>query len=269
MMNNLPLAGRTALVTGVSRRRGIGFAVARRLASMGASVVIHHHRAHDQAQPWGADDIRSLKNELHDFLVDGATLHDLPGDFTDPNVPRQLIRVATELAGPLDILVCNQALSGSDGTLSEITAAQLDLHWSINARATILLTQAFSQLHDDTRAGGRVIWMTSGQELGPMPGEVAYAASKAALAGLIKTVADELINKGIVLNAVNPGPVNTGYLDPGVLFGEQRIAESTAQFPGNQFGSPDDPARLIAWLVSDEGRWVVGQVLNTEGGFRR
>lgn len=87
-------------------------------------------------------------------------------------------------------------------------------------------------------------------------------SSKAALAGATWSVADDLIGKGIVLNTINSGPVNTGYLDdapPAVL----------DSFPQHRLGDPNDPARLISWLVSDEGSWVVGQVLNSEGGFRR
>ena len=107
-----------------------------------------------------------------------------------------------------------------------------------------------------------MIWMTSGQNLGPMSDNLAYAASKAALAGATWSVADDLGGQGIVLNTLNPGPVNTGYLDdapPDVL----------ERFPQGRLGEPRDPARLIAWLISDEGAWMVGQVLNSEGGFRR
>ena len=97
-----------------------------------------------------------------------------------------------------------------------------------------------------------------------MPGEIAYAASKAALAGIAKTLAHELAPRGITVNAVNPGPVDTdSYVTP-----EMRDALAD-RFPFGRWGEPDDPARLIAWLVSDEGRWVTGQVLNTEGGFIR
>lgn len=111
--------------------------------------------------------------------------------------------------------------------------------------------------------GGRVVLMTSGQGLGPMPGEVAYAASKAALAGITLTLADQLADTGITVNCVNPGPVDTGYVT-------QEILEQTApMFPLGRWGRPDDPARLIEWLVGDEGAWMTGQVLNTEGGFAR
>ena len=104
--------------------------------------------------------------------------------------------------------------------------------------------------------------MTSGQTLGPMSDNLAYAVSKAALAGSTWSVADHLVGKGILLNTINPGPVNTGYLDD--------VPEAFLErFPQHRLGEPDDPARLIAWLVSDEGEWMAGQVLNSEGGFRR
>jgi len=103
-----------------------------------------------------------------------------------------------------------------------------------------------------------------------MRDEIAYAASKAALSGLTASVADSLIDDGIILNTVNPGPVNTGYLSEGTTDRSiDDVRSALDRFPTRRFGEPDDPARLIAWLVSDEGRWVVGQVINSEGGFRR
>ena len=100
--------------------------------------------------------------------------------------------------------------------------------------------------------------MTSGQDLGPMPGEVAYAASKAALASITKTLADQLADRGITLNTVNPGPVDTGYAPPDVHEVIRR------HFPQGRWGTPDDPARLIAWLATDEAAWITGQVINSE-----
>ncbi|MDO9379390.1 MAG: SDR family oxidoreductase [Nocardioidaceae bacterium] len=266
-MTDLPLTGRVAVVTGVSRRRGIGFAVAGRLASMGASLVVHHHVAHDADQPWGADDLDALLEELSTRLDDGARLAHVGIDLAEPDAADRLVAAATEAAGHLDVLVCNHARSGGDGPLTQMTAEMLDGHWQVNTRATLLLTRAFAAQHDG-REGGRVVWMTSGQQLGPMPGEIAYAASKAALAGVCASVAHDLADRGILLNTVNPGPVNTGYLDEPPE-GSAELARLRALFPSGRFGEPDDPARLIAWLVSDEGRWMVGQVLDTEGGFRR
>ncbi|MET4059251.1 3-oxoacyl-[acyl-carrier protein] reductase [Arthrobacter sp. UYP6] len=269
MNTPLPLTGRTAVITGVSRLQGIGFAVASRLALMGASLFLAHYSPHDEEQPWGADPVDDVVGKLRGFLTDDAQLAHGSIDLAADDGAAELIRDAAAALGHLDILICNHARSGGDGPLEEMTAKKLDAHWQVNARSTLLATRGFALQHDG-RPGGRVIWMTSGQiNGGIMENEIAYATSKAALAGITPSVAADLIRSGIVLNTVNPGPVNTGYLDvetadrpPEVLAG------ILSRFPGGRFGEPDDPARLIAWLVSDEGRWMVGQVLSTDGGFR-
>lgn len=288
-----PLSGKTALVTGVSRRQGIGHAVARRLAELGASVVLHHHRAHDLDQPWGADDLDAVRAGVAEALTPGALSTDIAADLADAEAPEQVIRAALGLTGSLEILVCNHARSGGDGSILDMTPEALDGHWSVNARSTIMLTQHFARAFSgldlrpavrapaarpgdrvdprgavDEFATGRVFWMTSGQQHGPMPGEVAYAASKAALAGLTATVAAELLPLGIVLNTIDPGPVDTGYLDAATTDRDAGLIERLrAGQPFGRFGHPEDPARLIGWLASDEGRWVVGQVMSSDGGF--
>ncbi|CAN5477552.1 SDR family oxidoreductase [soil metagenome] len=258
---DLPLAGRTALVTGAGRRRGIGFAIASRLASMGASLAVHHHAPHDVAEHGAADTIDDLLEDLRHRQPAGARVIALTGDLAVPAAAETLVAAASGALGHLDILVCNHAHGGDAVSLRDATAEAYDRHWSVNTRATLLLTQAFAAQHDG-RTGGRVIWMTSGQQLGPMSDNLAYAVSKAALAGATSSVSADLARSGILLNTVNPGPVNTGYLDGAP-------AELLDAFPTGTPGAPDDPARLIAWLVSDEGRWMVGQVLDTEGGFER
>jgi 3-oxoacyl-[acyl-carrier protein] reductase len=261
----LPLRGRAALVTGVSRRAGIGYAVARRLAALGASLFLHRYAPHDRDQPWGEDPggVQAVVAGVRDALaaVD-ASVHHMELDLALPEAPARLIEAAADAFGHLDILVCNHARSGGDGPLGTLDAKMLDAHWAVNTRSTILLTQAFAGRHDG-RPGGRVIVMTSGQDLGPMTGEVAYAASKGALASITKTLADQLADQRITLNAVNPGPVDTGYAPPEAHEVVRR------HFPQQRWGVPDDPARLIAWLVTDEAVWITGQVINSEGGFRR
>lgn len=259
MQTDLPLNGRSVLVTGVSRRRGIGFAVARRLAEMGASLAVHHHLPHDLAEYGDTDDIESLVEDLR--AAGPGRMVALPGDLTDPSVSEDLVAQAHDFLGHLDILICNHGHGGDAVSIHNASAEAYDRHWAVNTRATLLLTQAFAAQHDG-RPGGRAIWMTSGQQLGPMSDNLAYAVSKAALAGATTSVAADLATSGILLNTVNPGPVNTGYLD-------DAPEELLKAFPTGRPGEPDDPARLIAWLVSDAGAWVVGQVLNTEGGFQR
>jgi len=248
-----------ALVTGASRRAGIGYAVCRRLAAYGASVFVHHYSPHDAGQPWGADEVSEVVAGVRAVAAPSARVADLSADLAAPSAPARLVAAAVEALGGLDILVCNQARSGSDGPLSTMTADMLDAHWTVNARASILLAKAFA----DLGGPGRLIFLTSGQNQGPMPGEVAYAASKGALWSLTATLADELAEQGVTVNAVNPGPVDTGYAPP------EAHAAVASRFPGGNWGEPDDPARLIAWLATDEASWITGQVLNTEGGFRR
>ncbi|MPY62440.1 SDR family NAD(P)-dependent oxidoreductase, partial [Streptomyces spongiae] len=143
----LPLRGRTALVTGASRRGGIGYAVARRLAAYGASVYLHHHVPHDTAMPWGADRPEEVAAGVREALGDpDARVADGPGDLSEPAVPAELIaRAADALGGRLDILVANHALSGSDGTLDTIDSAMLDAHWAVDTRSVLLLVQAYAR----------------------------------------------------------------------------------------------------------------------------
>ncbi|MFJ7021993.1 SDR family oxidoreductase [Streptomyces sp. NPDC101117] len=261
----LPLRGRTALVTGASRRGGIGHAVARRLASLGASVYLHHHVPHDAAMPWGADRPEDVVTSVREALGDpGARVEAGPGDLSDPGAPAELVATAASaLGGRLDILVANHALSGSDGTLDEIDAAMLDAHWAVDTRSVLLLVQAHARLRP-AGPGGRVVMMTSGQDMaGGMPGEIAYALQKGALASITRSLAAPLAARGITVNTVNPGPVDTGYLT-----GDAYDAVA-ARFPARRWGMPDDPARLIAWLTTDEAGWITGEVINSEGGFRR
>ncbi|WP_425953617.1 SDR family oxidoreductase [Xylanimonas sp. McL0601] len=283
---DLPPAGRTALVTGVSRRKGIGYAVARGLARLGASVFTHDFAPHDADQPWGGDDLAAVADGVRQALRGTAVSGRASADLRDPQQLDALFSTARGLTGAVHILVCNHARSGGDGSIFDMTPEVLDEFWQTNTRSTIQLTQRFARQFRTHAAGTRpgerqtrtapadpasapkVIWITSGQSDGPMRGEVAYAASKAALAGVTATVAAELLELGIVLNTVNPGPVNTGYLDPESTDRPLEELEALrAATPFGRWGEPTDPARLIGWLVSPAGSWVVGQVLTTDGGF--
>jgi 3-oxoacyl-[acyl-carrier protein] reductase len=261
----LPLRGRAALVTGASRRTGIGYAIARRLAALGASVFVHHYARHDAGQPWGADPGGTeavLAGVRAALAGERAAVAGAEFDLAGPAAPAALISAAAAEFGHLDICVCNHALSGSDGPLGSLDAAMLDAHWAVNTRSSILLAQAFAAQHDG-RPGGRIVFLTSGQDLGPMTGEVAYAASKGALASVTRTLAAGLAGRAITVNTVNPGPVDTGYASP------QAHEDIRRRFPRGRWGTPDDPARLIAWLATDEAAWITGQTISSEGGFRR
>jgi len=257
-----PLKGRSAVVTGVSRRAGIGYAIACRLAAYGANVFCHHFSPHDAEQDWSTDDITAVLDGVRAYAVGEAHVADLHADLTEPNAPEQVIDAAVSEFGRVDALICNQALSGADGPLGELSVADLDRHWAVDARTSILLAQSFAAHHVPGEPAS-IAFLTSGQNLGPMPGEVAYAAAKAAIAGVTMTIADQLADDGIRVNTINPGPVDTGYLTDDMW---QLVKP---MFPFGRYGQPDDPARLIAWLATDEASWLTGQIINTEGGFGR
>ena len=248
------LEGRVALVTGVSRRAGIGFAIARRLLREGSSVFAQGWTPHDATQAWGADpETKAALAEL------GGSVRYMEADFADREAPSAVVAASVEAYGHIDLLIVNHARSGH-GRLAETNAGQLDAFLHENVRAAILLVKEFAAQHDG-RPGGRVILMTSGQHLAPMSREIAYAISKGALHQATKTLADELIGRGITVNTVNPGPTDTGW--------DIASQDPRPAMPLGRWGQPDDAARLIAWLCSDEAGWITGQVIDSEGGFRR
>jgi len=253
----LPLKSRVALVTGVSRRAGIGFAIAKRLASLGADLCVQSLAPYDAAQPWGADKdgVDTLATELEAL---GARVCAIQADLAEPDAPERVVGEACRRLGRLDVLVANHTHS-APGDLEALRADEIDRHLQVNVRATLLLTQAFAARHDG-RSGGRVVLLTSGQDRGPMPGELAYAASKGALSSLVPSLSAHLAHRGITVNAVNPGATDTGWATP------ELHEEVLSLEPQGRWGAPDDAARLIAWLATDDARWVTGQVIHSTGG---
>lgn len=256
-MSTSSLEGRVALVTGVSRKIGIGFAIARRLASDGADLFIHSYAPYDDLQPWGADS-DGMEARLTDLRATGRRVEHLSADLQQPSAPEALMQTACSTFGHIDILVANHSYSFS-GALEDLTAESIDAHMEVNVRGSLLLIKAFAAQHDGQR-GGRVVMMTSGQHLGPMPGELAYIASKGALHQLTQSLSAHLIPRGITVNTVNPGATDTGYAT------DELYEIVLQQEPLGRWGQPDDAARLIAWLVSDEAQWMTGEVLNSRGG---
>jgi 3-oxoacyl-[acyl-carrier protein] reductase len=253
----LPLSGRVALITGCSRRIGIGFATAKQMAEFGANLFLHSFTPYDASQPWGADP-GGMPAMVEELQALGRRVENLEADFLDPEAPLRVMKAAVQAFGHVDILVVNHAYS-VNGWLEELTAEHIDAHLLVNVRASLLLIKAYATQHDG-RPGGRVILLTSGQHLGPMPGELAYIASKGALHQLTQSLSAHLVRRGITVNTVNPGATDTGYASPELY--EQVVKAN----PQGRWGMPEDAARLIAWLASDEARWITGQVINSTGG---
>jgi len=250
------LTGRAALVTGVSRQRGIGWAIVSRLLDQGAHVFASGWTPHDEDMDWGADPLPPVAERHSDRLVL------LEADLDDADAAEDLVWQVVDQFGAIDIVVAAHAHS-SHGDLFEVTADELDACWRINARASLLLTRAFAQAHDPERGDGRVLLFTSGQNEGPMDGEIAYAVSKGAIHQMTLSLSNAVADRGITVNTINPGPVDTGYATGEV----HALVESG--FPAGRWGQPSDIANVVSLLVSDDAGWITGQVINAEGGWRR
>lgn len=224
---------------------------------MGADIVFAYYRPYDATIPWGSDagEVEGLLSEL---MRKGVRVHGLECDLADPTAPRQLFEEAEGLLGSVDILVNNAAYSERDG-VSGLTAELLDRHYAVNVRATALLCAEFARRFEGSE--GRIINLTSGQGLGPMPGELAYAATKGAVEALTLSLGAELAPRSITVNAVDPGPTDTGWMSPTL---KARLEEAA---PMGRVGTPEDAARLIRFLASKEAGWITGQVVRSRGGL--
>lgn len=252
------LQGKNALITGVGRLKGIGAAITADFAAHGANVFITWFRPCDLAmQPHPeADDAAEL---LQSLVKLGGRASGVNLDLSAAGAAAVLFNLAEKAIGPIDILV-NNAAYDHPARLPELTAEDLDTHYSVNLRAPALLCQEFYNRHDG-RAGGRIINLTSGQGLGPMPEQPAYAATKGALEALTMSLAPELATKKITINAVDPGPTDTGWMD-GATY-----AAVMQRTPLGRVGQPGDAARLITFLAGEDSAWITGQVIRSRGGF--
>ena len=230
-----------ALITGVSRKRGIAAAVAERLRADGVTVVTAGWTPYDAVIHAG---------------IDEQTDTDVQIDLGEASAPVQLLEVARQKAGKIDALVVAHTVDEGGGVF-DLTPELIDRHLSVNVRGTLLLVRAFAEQLADRP--GRIIIFTSGP---PQTGSIAYAASKGALEWVTYSAASELGPRGITVNAVNPGPNQTGWMTPEI---EQQAARRT---PLGRTGRPEDAAALVSFLLSDDGAFINGQILTSDGGHR-
>jgi 3-oxoacyl-[acyl-carrier protein] reductase len=245
-----------ALVTGVSRRAGIAAAVAQTLARDGWDVAATCWRPYDETEPWGSnpDEAKEIVEQLRALGVRAELYED---DLADAAAPVRLLDAAEAAVGPLTALVCVHAHSELGGLL-DADAAQLDRHLTVNARGTSLLMAEFARRFHGEHGSGRMVTFSSGL---PLTGEIAYAASKGALEWITVSAAVELGPLGMTVNAIDPGPTDTGWLSPELF---DAVARAT---PLGRPGRAQDAAELVAFLCSERGGWITGQVLRSDGGF--
>lgn len=242
------LNGKVALVTGASR--GIGAATAKQLAAAGAKVVVNYLKNAEAA------------NQVVQAIVQaGGYAVAIAADMADPSQVKQLFTTVIDQFGRLDILV-NNAGRAEFAPLNQVDQGHLQRQFDLNVHGVIYACQAAVSQFEGS---GRIINLSSVVAAG-VPGGSVYAATKAAIDAITRSLAIELGDRQITVNAVSPGPVETD------LAQAVNTAESFRQMvdrtPLGRLGQPDDIARAIAFLASDDAAWITGQIIGTDGGFR-
>ena len=243
------MEGRTALVTGGGR--GIGRAIAVRLAKGGAKVAVSY-RSNDEAAAETAKLVRDAGRECETFQSDVGSAEDV----------KAVVAALGEAFGPVEILV-NNAGTTRDNIMMRMKDAEFDEVIETNLKGTYLCTRAV--LRGMVRARwGRIVNLSSVVGLMGNAGQANYAASKAGIIGMTKSIAREVANRGITANAVAPGYVETE-LTGGLS--EEIKGRVLEQIPVGRFGDPEDVAEVVAFLVGDGAAYVTGQTIAVDGGM--
>lgn len=239
------LEGKTALVTGASG--GIGGAIARCLKAQGAKLGLSGTRT---------EALEALNTEL------GGSCAVLTCNLSDPAATDGLIAAAEEALGQVDILVNNAGLT-RDGLLMRMKDEDWDQVLQVNLGAAFRLSRAVLRSMMKRRYG-RIISITSVVGTTGNPGQGNYAASKAGLVGFSKSLAQEVASRGITVNCVAPGMIETAMTD---ALNEQQRERILSAIPTGRLGKPDDVAAAVAYLASDEAAYVTGVTLHVNGGM--
>jgi len=241
------LTGKKALVTGATG--GIGEGIARALHKAGAEVAVSGRQVAK---------LEALAKDL------GERAHVVPCDLADKAQVSKLIDNAVAALGRVDILVNNAGLT-KDNLFMVMKDEQWDDVIAVNLTSTFMLMRAATRHMLRSKTGyGRVINISSVSGIIGNPGQGNYAASKAGMIGMTKSLAREVANRGITANCIAPGFIQTAMTD---VLNEKQKAEISQHIPAQRFGSPDDIAAATVYLASNEAGYVTGQTLHVNGGM--
>ncbi len=238
-----------AVVTGASR--GIGKAIAKKLAELGATVIINFNGSQAKAQ--------EVKAEIEEA---GGKAELIQCNVADYTACSEFIKAVIEKYGKIDILVNNAGVT-KDGLLMRMSEEDFGDVIDINLKGTFHCMRFVSRQMMKQKCG-RIINMSSVVGVCGNAGQVNYAASKAGVIGMTKSAAKELAPKGITVNAIAPGFIETDMTN---VLPEKNKEDSVKQIPLGCFGKPEDIAAAAAFLASDEARYITGQVLHVDGGM--
>jgi len=241
------LTGRNALITGATG--GIGAGIARAFHKAGAQVAISGRKP---------EKLDALAKELEDRV------HVAPCDLADKAAVGKLVDDVAARLGRLDILVNNAGLT-KDNLLMVMKDEQWDEVIAVNLTSTFMLMRAATRSMLRNKTGyGRIINISSISGLVGNPGQGNYAASKAGMIGMTKSLAREVANRGITANCIAPGFIKTAMTD---ALNEKQVAEISQHIPAQRFGTPEDIAAGALYLASVEAGYVTGQTLHINGGM--
>lgn len=239
------LTGKFALVTGASG--GLGAAIAKDLHQAGATVALSGTRE---------DALKEVADSL------GDRVHVVPCNLSDPDAVDALIKNAEEAMGQVDILVNNAGLT-RDGLAMRMKDEDWDLVMDVNLKAAFKLSKNCLR-GMMKRRHGRIIGITSVVGVTGNPGQMNYAASKAGMIGMSKSLAQEVASRGVTVNCIAPGFIATAMTD--ALTDDQR-AGILANVPNGNLGKPEDIGAAVVYLASEEASYVTGQTLHVNGGM--
>lgn len=244
------LSGKVVIVTGASR--GIGAAIATRLAKDGATVVINYSKSSEAADQVVAQ-IQASAGEAIAIQADISDLAQIEKLFTQ----------TIKKLGRLDILVNNAGIS-EFRSLEQVDEEFYTRFFDINVRAPLFAMQAAARHFDES--GGRIVNISSGVTQKPLPDTSVYAGTKAALEVMTRVLAPELGPRQITVNAIAPGIIATDMLNG--MVSDEWQKSLIGQTPLRRLGAPEDIADVVAFLASEDARWITGEVIAASGGLR-
>lgn len=251
---------RLAIVTGASRTQGIGAAVCRALARQNIDIFFTSWGNYDQAL-YGPED-GGPEQLLHEIRAYGVQCAALEVNLALPESAEQILNEVEARLGHPSILVNNATHDDTDAPFDQLDASILDAYYAVNIRGTILLSIEFARRFRHASAG-RIINLTSGQGVAAMPGKLPYVTTKGAIEAFTITLATEVAARGITVNAVDPGPTDTGWISANPEL-KKHLLQSA---PFGRLGQPADAANMIAFLASEAAAWITGQIMHSRGGF--